>query len=139
MHRGDILLLQNAFPGSQVNVVDIVVFSITGRDIPIVHRVIKKVPQNFREADVNGPIVNSSHWPEDEWLFLTKGDYNRFDDRGLYAEGQDWIPRKDIQGKVVGVLRYLGFATIILNDYPSVKYVLLAIMGWAEFTAGGND
>jgi hypothetical protein len=56
---------------------------------------------------------------------LTKGDANRIDDRGLYAPGQLWLQREDIMGRAKGVLRYLGMITIILNDYPAVKYVLI--------------
>ena len=29
----------------------------------------------------------------------------------------------------VGTLRYVGMVTIILNDYPALKYVLVSIMG----------
>lgn len=39
-HRGDILFLTN-FQDEPVRVGDIVVFKVEGRDIPIVHRVIK--------------------------------------------------------------------------------------------------
>ena len=61
--------------------------------------------------------------------FLTKGDNNRVDDRGLYAPGQQFIGREDILGRAVGTLRYVGMVTIILNDYPALKYVLVAVMG----------
>lgn len=60
---------------------------------------------------------------------LTKGDNNRVDDRGLYAPGQLWLEREDILGRAKGTLRYLGMVTIILNDYPVLKYVLIGIMG----------
>jgi hypothetical protein len=56
---------------------------------------------------------------------LTKGDNNRVDDRGLYAPGQLWLQREDILGRAKGTLRYLGMVTIILNDYPVLKYVLI--------------
>ena len=60
---------------------------------------------------------------------LTKGDNNRVDDRGLYAPGQLWLQREDILGRAKGTLRYLGMVTIILNDYPVLKYVLIGVMG----------
>lgn len=47
------------------------------------------------------------------------------DDRGLYAPGQLWLKREDILGRAQGTLRYLGMVTIILNDYPILKYVLI--------------
>lgn len=60
---------------------------------------------------------------------LTKGDNNQVDDRGLYAPGQLWLERSDIQGRARAALPYLGMVTIILNDYPMLKYVLLTMMG----------
>ncbi len=40
--------------------------------------------------------------------FLTKGDNNRVDDRGLYASGQMWLQKKDVLGRARGALRYVG-------------------------------
>lgn len=75
-HRGDLLFLTN-YEKDQVNIGDIVVFKIEGRDIPIVHRVIK------------------FHQKEDgKMKILTKGDNNSVNDRGLYAPGQFWLDRK---------------------------------------------
>ena len=55
---------------------------VEGRDIPIVHRVLKL------------------HEKEDGTVkFLTKGDNNSVDDRGLYAPGQYWLARKDVVGR----------------------------------------
>ena len=65
---------------------------------------------------------------------LTKGDNNRVDDRGLYAPGQLWLARADIMGRARGVLRYLGMVTILLNDYPLLKYLLIGIMGLYSLT-----
>lgn len=66
---------------------------------------------------------------------LTKGDNNRVDDRGLYAPGQLWLQREDILGRAKGTLRYLGMVTIILNDYPVLKYVLIGEI-WFCFECG---
>jgi len=109
--RGDILFLNNS--PDPVGVGDVVVFKIKDRDIPIVHRILKK-----HENALTGE-------PE----LLTKGDNNRVDDRGLYAPGQLWLQREDILGKAVGTLRYVGMVTIALNDYPVLKYVLVGMMG----------
>ncbi|CAF3878966.1 unnamed protein product [Rotaria sordida] len=76
--RGDFLLLTN-YSTEFVRAGDIVVFRIEGRDIPIVHRVIKVHEKN------DGYVK-----------FLTKGDNNQVDDRGLYSPGQLWLERKDI-------------------------------------------
>ena len=61
-------------------------------------------------------------------LVLTKGDNNPVDDRGLYNPGQYWLQPEDIIGRVLGHVPYLGMFTIILNDYPQFKYLLLALM-----------
>jgi len=113
--RGDILFLNNQ--NDPIRVGEVVVFKIKDRDIPIVHRVLK---------------VHEK--PDGRVELLTKGDNNRVDDRGLYAPGQHFIGREDILGRAVGTLRYVGMVTIILNDYPALKYVLVAIMGLFALT-----
>jgi signal peptidase I len=134
--RGDILFLTNY--NDPIRVGEIVVFKIKDRDIPIVHRVLRVHEKEDGEVEV-----------------LTKGDANRVDDIGLYAPGQRWLKRSDILGtppspfalrssslfahalpfylipslssvgRATGVLRYLGMVTIILNDYPALKFVLI--------------
>jgi len=115
--RGDILFLNNQ--NDPIRVGEVVVFKIKDRDIPIVHRVLK---------------VHEK--PDGKIELLTKGDNNRVDDRGLYAPGQQFIGREDILGRAVGTLRYVGMVTIILNDYPALKYVLVAVMGLFVLTEG---
>ncbi|CAG8497373.1 13467_t:CDS:2, partial [Ambispora gerdemannii] len=83
-YRGDLLFL--GMPDEPVRVGDIVVFKIPGRDVPIVHRVIKL----HDERDTSKQFI------------LTKGDNNQVDDRGLYNPGQLWIHKEDIVGKVRG-------------------------------------
>jgi signal peptidase len=110
-HRGDLLILthDNEAP---IRVGDIIVFKIEGREIPIVHRVLKV------------------HEKEDGYVkFLTKGDNNSVDDRGLYLPGQFWLERKDVIGKAKGFVPYIGIVTIIMNDYPQLKYVILGALG----------
>merc|ERR1712062_803207 len=62
--------------------------------------------------------------------FLTKGDNNSVDDRGLYAPGQLWLDREDVVGRARGFLPYVGIVTIIMNDYPKFKYAVLACLGF---------
>ena len=95
-----------------VSVGEIVVFKVKDKDIPIVHRVIK-----IHEKESG------------KFELLTKGDANRVDDVGLYAPGQRWLRKEDIMGRAKGVLRYLGMVTIVLNDYPALKFVVIGIMG----------
>ena len=39
------------------------------------------------------------------------------------------MQRQDVLGRAIGTLRYVGMVTIILNDYPMLKYVLVGVMG----------
>ncbi|CAN6928929.1 unnamed protein product [Brassica oleracea] len=101
--RGDILFLHMS--KDPIRAGEIVVFNVDGRDIPIVHRVIKvHERENTREVDV-----------------LTKGDNNYGDDRLLYAEGQQWLHRHHIMGRAVGFLPYVGWVTIIMTEKPIIK------------------
>nr|XP_014349883.1 PREDICTED: signal peptidase complex catalytic subunit SEC11C isoform X2 [Latimeria chalumnae] len=83
-HRGDLLLLTN-YQEDPIRAGEIVVFKVKGRDIPIVHRVIK-----VHEKE-NGDIK-----------FLTKGDNNNVDDRNLYEEDHNWLEKKDVVGRARG-------------------------------------
>ncbi|KAH0852476.1 hypothetical protein HID58_093978 [Brassica napus] len=86
-----------------------------GRDIPIVHRVIK-VHERENTGDVD---------------VLTKGDNNYGDDRLLYAEGQQWLHRHHIMGRAVGFLPYVGWVTIIMTEKPIIKYILIGALDTA--------
>ncbi|KAI9019822.1 signal peptidase complex I [Hyaloraphidium curvatum] len=110
-HRGDLLFL--TMPSGPIRIGDICVFKIRGRDVPIVHRIIKL----HNEVDTGKQYL------------LTKGDNNQVDDRGLYNHGQMWIHKEDIVGKVHGFLPKVGMVTIIMNDYPRVKFLLLGVLG----------
>jgi signal peptidase I len=109
--RGDLLFLTN-YEDEAIRVGEIVVFKVEGREIPIVHRVLR-----IHEKE-NGTLK-----------FLTKGDNNQVDDRGLYAPGQLWLEKKDVVGRAKGFVPYVGMVTILMNDYPKFKYVTLALLG----------
>ncbi|THU70933.1 hypothetical protein C4D60_Mb08t30210 [Musa balbisiana] len=115
--RGDILFLQmNKDP---IRVGEIVVFNVDGRDIPIVHRVIK-----VHERHNTGEIQ-----------ILTKGDNNNDDDRVLYAYGQLWLEQHHIMGRAVGFLPYVGWVTIIMTEKPIFKYLLIGALGLLIITS----
>ncbi|CAD5193337.1 unnamed protein product, partial [Musa acuminata subsp. malaccensis] len=82
--RGDILFLHMS--KDPIRAGEIVVFNVDGREIPIVHRVIK-VHERHDTGEVD---------------ILTKGDNNFGDDRLLYAHGQLWLQRHHIMGRAVG-------------------------------------
>lgn len=117
--RGDLLFL--TLESSPIAIGEIVVFKIKGKDIPIVHRVLEI------HKDEKG-----------KEFILTKGDNNAVDDRGLYNQGQMWIHVDEIIGRyfslksrVKGQVPYVGMITILLNDYPKLKYLLLGGMAIA--------
>ncbi|KAE9584567.1 hypothetical protein Lal_00021758 [Lupinus albus] len=115
--RGDILFLHmNKDP---ILAGEIVVFNVDGREIPIVHRVIK-----VHERQDTGEVE-----------ILTKGDNNYGDDRLLYAQGQLWLQRHHIMGKAVGFLPYVGWVTIIMTEKPIIKYILIGALGLLVITS----
>ncbi|XP_061363241.1 uncharacterized protein LOC133306881 [Gastrolobium bilobum] len=115
--RGDILFLHMS--QDPIRAGDIVVFNIDGRDIPIVHRVIKVHERQDTE----------------EMYILTKGDNNPMDDRVLYNHGQHWLQQHHIMGRAVGFLPYVGWATIIMTEKPILKYILVGALGLLVLTS----
>lgn len=116
-YRGDILFLYLAKRSTMLG--EIVVFNIEGREIPIVHRVIRA---HGRMRDGRQDI-------------LTKGDNNYSDDTVLYAAGQDWLHEEHIMGRAAGFLPHVGRVTIIMNDYPYVKYGVIGLLGLLVITS----
>merc|ERR1711865_1124466 len=89
--RGDILFLNRGYAPFQAG--EVCVFKISGREIPIVHRIVK-VHQRADLGD-GSPIGQD---------MLTKGDNNNLDDRGLYNDGQLWLSDQEVIGRTVGSL-----------------------------------
>lgn len=111
VHRGDLLVLKNFDTTERLVSGDIVVYKLPKRETPIVHRIIKI----HEDAKLNIDV-------------MSKGDNNIPDDRDLYGPGVDWLTRSMIAGRAVAFLPYAGMLTIIMNDYPQVKYVLLSVL-----------
>ncbi len=128
-YRGDLLFLSNLIERNDpIKIGDIVVFQLHGRDIPIVHRVLRlHQSSNYQDEDTSAPAKFLK--------ILTKGDNNQIDDRGLYIEGQEWLDESHIMGRVKGMLPYMGMITIIMNDYPFVKYILIAVLAIMVLTS----
>ncbi|KAJ5684080.1 uncharacterized protein N7477_000425 [Penicillium maclennaniae] len=124
--RGDLLFLWNRSPRTEVG--EIVVYNVRGKDIPIVHRVVRTYPEVEGKAKkVKEITVNST---PNSHMLLTKGDNNLADDTELYARGQDHLSREeDIVGSVRGYIPMVGYVTIMLSEHPWLKTVLLGIMG----------
>ncbi|KAH7131586.1 hypothetical protein B0J13DRAFT_587847 [Dactylonectria estremocensis] len=113
--RGDLLFLWNRNLMSETQVGEVVVYEVRDKDIPIVHRIVRK--------------FGSGDYYSEKAKLLTKGDNNMSDDTELYAKGQDYLVRKDIIGSVVGFVPFVGYVTIVLSENPWLKTVMLGIMG----------
>ena len=112
--RGDMLVLST--PDRPIEVGDITVFKIEGRDIPIVHRIHKM------HIDTNGTR-----------FMLTKGDNNFGDDRSLYNPGQNFIKESDVMGRSVMYLPYVGQFTIMMAETPYLREVVIVLLLFAIF------
>ena len=121
LRRGDLLVLENWRRATEIG--ETVVFNVRGRDVPIVHRIVRAHGRNVRGDDAR--------------LMLTKGDNNFADDIGLYAPGQRWLTEDDIVGRAFVFLPHVGRLTILMNDYPAFKVCLLAVLGYYVVT--GKD
>ena len=47
----------------------------------------------------------------------------------LYNPGQKWLKQKHVMGRAVGFLPYVGMVTIVMNDYPWLKYSVIGLLG----------
>lgn len=115
--RGDILFLWNR--EKHLKLGDVVVYNVKGRDIPIVHRVVRH------------------HTSDRKQLLLTKGDNNALDDLDLYGHKQTYLNREeDINGVVKGYLPKLGYLTILMTENKHVKTIVLGLMCVVSFIQG---
>jgi len=116
--RGDLLFLTN-FPSEKFEVGDITVYKLPHQGIPIVHRVI----------ETHDDLTESFSSTVLDQFLLTKGDNNAEDDKVLYGSSMKWLKRSNVIGRVKGFLPYVGYVTIVLNDFPQLKYALLGGLG----------
>ncbi|WFC98064.1 signal peptidase I [Malassezia yamatoensis] len=107
-YRGDLLFLVK--PSRPLEVGDVTVYRARDTEVPIVHRVLE------------------THSAPKGQLLLTKGDNNPMDDIMLY-NGARWLHSDQIVGCVMGYLPYVGYVTLIMNDYPMLKYIVLGLLG----------
>ena len=55
--------------------------------------------------------------------------------RPAIAASQSYINKEHIIGRAKGYLPYIGMVTIIMNDYPFIKYILIAFLGLLVVTS----
>jgi len=151
MYRGDLIFLTTTTTNNNnkkncnqpLSAGDVVAFRVRDRDIPSVHRIITAI--KVHSDDDSSEQRNTSYYNTtsngsnnndvNNYIFLTKGDDNRADDRGLYAPGQIWLKREDIIGRVYGRLPVVGYVPIFLWDYSLAWHVLVAIEVFNTFLA----
>ena len=83
MYRGDILVL---IKKPTIEIGDAVVYKIENDPIPIVHRI-----SSLQEVEEKGVKKR---------LFLSKGDNNPVDDRGLYPKNKAYLDESNIVAHV---------------------------------------
>jgi len=92
--RGDLLFAVGPDRGDELRPGDIVLYRLPHRpEIPIVHRIIDVVPPSPQTADASRSSLL-------EVQYLTKGDANKVDDRGLVAPSypSGLVPKAAILG-----------------------------------------
>jgi signal peptidase len=111
-HKGDILIIQGVRDPKDydkfLEVGDVIVFTQSGRQIPIVHRIIRKNPDGTfqTKGDANpGPIVS-----------------NNVNEREVKPE--------QIKGKMLIIIPYLGWVKIGITEYiiPNILIVIPIII-----------
>ncbi|KAL4921923.1 ubiquitin-conjugating enzyme/RWD-like protein [Aspergillus aurantiobrunneus] len=140
--RGDLLFLWNRSPRAELG--EIVVYNVRGKDIPIVHRVVRTFPEvegKGKEKTVKEVSESSPNPPN---MLLTKGDNNTADDTELYADGQDFLHRKeDIVGSVRGYMPMVGYELAELTESPpagiTVELANESLYEWKVFMDGPEN
>lgn len=91
MYRGDILVL---IKRPTIEIGDVIVYQIENEKIPIVHRI-----SSLQEVNDNDPKKKDGA-KKKKTLFLSKGDNNPVDDRGLYPKGKVYLDETNVVGHV---------------------------------------
>ena len=99
-YKGDILVLKGMH-AVEYKVGDIIVYSVEGRSVPIVHRIVKINPDGS---------------------YQTKGDANNGQLNFEY-----YVSKESIHGKVLVIIPYLGWVKISVTEYvlPNIIYLLV--------------
>jgi len=112
--RGDLVVI---WPRSSYQVGDHVAFTFPQENWKkvIVHRVVRLSKRQRLDGS----------W---ESVMLTKGDENAIDDRGLYPSPRQMLSEKEVFGRVVVHIPYIGHLRLLFDDYPITHVVLIALL-----------
>ena len=94
MFRGDILVLIRR---PTIEIGDVIVYQIENEKIPIVHRI--SALQEVWDTDTDD-VKTKDGQKQKKTLFLSKGDNNPVDDRGLYPKGKVYLDETNVVGHV---------------------------------------
>ena len=50
-----------------------------------------------------------------------------------------WIHQQDLLGFIEAYCPYIGYVTILMNDYPLLKFALLGVLGLSVFFSNDPD
>lgn len=92
MYRGDILVL---IKRPSIEIGDVIVYQIENEKIPIVHRI-----SSIQEIWDDSETDQKQDEKKKKTLFLSKGDNNPVDDRGLYPKGKVYLDESNVVGHV---------------------------------------
>lgn len=92
MYRGDILVL---IKRPTIEIGDVIVYQIENEKIPIVHRI-----SAIQEIWDTESETAKGQEKKKKTLFLSKGDNNPVDDRGLYPKGKVYLDESNVVGHV---------------------------------------
>jgi len=128
IQRGDLVFLtlwnKNVVRG------DITVYQLPRKEIPIVHRIVHS-HSNAALPDKKGKAITT---------LLTKGDANPGDDIPIFWDAMGpnmkWLNTKHLIGVGRAYVPLIGMVTIMMNDYPLLKYLMIG--GLALMVLIGN-
>ena len=121
-YRGDLLISIN-YPWRDMQPGDVEIFKSPHREISIVHRI----------ARIHGTIADGNA------KYLTKGDNNDVDDISFYQRGSMWLTPEHVQGTILMYFPSVGYFSILMNDYPQLKYALLAALALTVLLTRGDS
>ncbi|CAF9939554.1 MAG: Signal peptidase complex catalytic subunit [Heterodermia speciosa] len=129
-YRGDVLFVWNRADVFEVG--EIAVCWFKGRPLPMVHRIVQRMPdvhmETWKAAGGNESIAPSVP-AIPQYQYLTKGDNNDRDDVPLYPPGQLYVKRSEIIGTIKGYVPYAGWVTILLSEHPWLKTAVFGAVG----------
>jgi signal peptidase I len=137
---GDLIVVHGISNASEIYAHPVIVDSQTGNiigggDIIIFHTYLTGGP-NLRPGQpddlivhraINKTLKDDSYTGRKVWYFITKGDHNPTSDPGTVLPGGP-VPEYYVVGKVVGLVRYVGYIPLFVRTSTGIAIVLVLII-----------